>query len=163
MSMVWPTIRLVVPVHAPPGLHGCPVLTTLTLVSPAVAGAASAVAGLAAVPTAVTLRDSRLAPVPRVIVSPGYTFVTPATLTFVAPAGTGATRVVLSAGGVTWAMLFGCASRTTVTGGRGFATRGVVSRGIVDEVRSARAAWCHPGPVRLWADAVQLAGIRRAS
>src|SRR6185437_15088414 len=149
MSMVWPTIRLVVPVHAPPGLHGCPVLTTLTLVSPAVAGAASAVAGLA--------------PVPRVIVSPGYTFVTPATLTFVAPAGTGATRVVLSAGGVTWAMLFGCASRTTVTGGRGFATRGVVSRGIVDEVRSARAAWCHPGPVRLWADAVQLAGIRRAS
>ena len=46
-------------------------LATLMFVSPAAAGAASVVAGPAAVPTAVTLRDSRLAPVSTLIVSPG--------------------------------------------------------------------------------------------
>src|SRR4051794_16239549 len=50
---VWPTLKLIVPVPAPPARHTDPTFATLMLVSPAAAGAASVVAGPAAVPTEV--------------------------------------------------------------------------------------------------------------
>jgi hypothetical protein len=64
-------MKLVVPTHDAPGLHALPTLATLMVVSPAATGAARVVAGPAAVPTAVTLRDSMLAPASMLIVSPG--------------------------------------------------------------------------------------------
>jgi hypothetical protein len=150
-SSVWPMMKVVVPVHAPPGLQGAPVLMTLMVVSPAMTGAARVVGGPAAVPTAVTLPDSRLVPVSMLIVSPGYRLVTLATRTLVAPGCAVATSVVLSAGGVILETL----------AGRGLATSGVVAAGIVVAVSVARPAGCHLRPVK--PRAVQFPGTRRAS
>ena len=133
-------------------------LPTLTLVSPAAAGANTVVPAPAAVPTAATLRASPST----VKASPGFRPEIDASLTLVSPALEGATRVVLSAARVIGRIATGCASRATVTGGRWSAISGVVSVGVVFAVRVARRASRQDEPSSVPA-AVQSVGWRRAS
>jgi hypothetical protein len=95
-------------------------------------------------------------------VSPGFSPLVDASLTFASPALAGATRVVLIAARVSCRIATGCASRCTVTGGRWSAISGVVSVGAVVDVSVARPASRHPDPLSA-GDAVQSVDWRRAS